>query len=104
MEPIEKEPSSEAPTPARLAHGLPDPGPGSLRRPELDWLLTRYSEGALSWREVSDSTDLAYGEVLVELGKRNLAQPRVSPKRRPEQDALFECALRGANCEAGRHG
>ena len=95
MEPIDNEPSSEAPTPARRTRALPDPGPGSLRRLQLDQLLALYSEGALSWRALSDSTDLAYGEVLVELGKRNLALPRVSPERRPEQDALFERALRG---------
>ena len=95
MEPIENEPPSEAPSPARLTHVVPDPDLGARKRHQLDQPLALYSEGALSWRELSDSTGLAYGEVLVELGKRKLALPRVSPERRPEQDALFERALRG---------
>lgn len=71
------------------------PAPRSRNRLQLDELLTLFANGKLTWRELSRSTDLAYGEVLVELGKRGLALPRVSPKRRPEQDALFERALRG---------
>lgn len=62
---------------------------------QLELLLGLYAKGSVTWRELSRSTGLAYGEVLVELGKRGLSLPLVAPKRRPEQEALFERALRG---------
>jgi hypothetical protein len=93
MEPIENLPS-DVPTPAELTH-VPEDSVRSQNRPPIDQVLASYAAGALSWREISDSTGLAYGEVLVELGKRNLALPRVFPESRPVQDALFERALRG---------
>jgi hypothetical protein len=62
----------------------------------FDLLLARYAGGTMNWRELSCATGRAFGEVLVELGRRNLALPRVSPKRTPGQDSLLERALRGA--------
>lgn len=56
----------------------------------------QYAGGTLTWRELSCLTGLAFGEILVELGKRNLALPHVSPKRTPAQDSFLERALRGA--------
>jgi len=61
----------------------------------LDLLLARYAGGSLTSRELSCVRGLAFGEILVELGKRNLALPRVSPKRTPALDSLLERALRG---------
>ncbi|SCK11243.1 hypothetical protein VAR608DRAFT_0558 [Variovorax sp. HW608] len=69
--------------------------PESHNRLQLARLLELYAKGSLTWRELSRLTGLAYGEILIELGKRRLALPRVAPKRRPVQDALFERALRG---------
>lgn len=67
---------------------------GNLSK-EHEQLLELYSGGVLGWRQFRCSTGLAFGEVLVELGKRGLALPRVTPERRPEQDALLERALGG---------
>ena len=78
-----------------LTPAAPSAGAASQNRLQLELLLGLYAKGTLTWRELSRSTGLAYGEVLIELGKRGLALPRVSPKRRPEQDALFERALSG---------
>lgn len=78
-----------------LTPAAPNAGAASQNRLQVELLLGLYAKGTLTWRELSRSTGLAYGEVLIELGKRGLALPRVSPKRRPEQDALFERALRG---------
>ncbi|WP_431273197.1 type II toxin-antitoxin system prevent-host-death family antitoxin [Variovorax ureilyticus] len=78
-----------------LTPAAPPAGGESRNRLHLELLLGLYAKGSLTWRELSRSTGLAYGEVLVELGSRGLAPPRVSPKRRPEQDALFERMLRG---------
>jgi hypothetical protein len=69
--------------------------PESDDRRQLALRLELYAKGSLTWRELSRSTGLAYGEILIELGKHGLALPRVAPKRRPAQDALFERALRG---------
>lgn len=79
-----------------LTAAAPSAGAESQNRLQLELLLGSYAKGTLTWAELSRATGLAYGEVLVELGRRGLALPRVSPKRRPEQDALFERALRGA--------
>ncbi|MFZ3120499.1 MAG: type II toxin-antitoxin system prevent-host-death family antitoxin [Variovorax sp.] len=78
-----------------LAPVAPAAGAESQNSLQLELLLGLYAKGSVTWRELSRSTGLAYGEVLVELGRRGLSLPRVSPKRRPEQDALFERALRG---------
>ncbi|OUM00102.1 type II toxin-antitoxin system Phd/YefM family antitoxin [Variovorax sp. JS1663] len=73
----------------------PSAGAESQNRLQLELILGLYAKGTVTWAELARSTGLAYGEVLVELGKRGLPLPRVSPKRRPEQDALFEQALSG---------
>lgn len=78
-----------------LTPAAPPAGAEAQNRLQLELLLGLYAKGSLTWRELSRSTGLAYGEVLVELGRRGLALPRVRPKRRPEQDALFERMLRG---------
>lgn len=62
---------------------------------KLDELVRLYAMGNLSWVDLASSTGLAYGDVLIELGKRGLAVPRGVPNRRPAQDALFERALGG---------
>ena len=61
----------------------------------LDKLIELYAAGSMTGAELESTTGLAFGEVLVELGKRGLALPRVSPDRRPDQDALFERAVGG---------
>lgn len=48
---------------------------------KLDMLLARYASGTMTSRELAGATGLAFGEILVELGKRNLALPRVSAQR-----------------------
>ena len=62
---------------------------------QLDLLLAQYAGGTLTSRELSHATGLAFGEILVELGKRNLPLPRVCAERTPAQDSLLERALRG---------
>ena len=62
----------------------------------LDLLLARYAGGNLTSRELSCAAGLAFGQILVELGKRYLALPRVSPQRTAAQDSVLERALRGA--------
>ena len=63
---------------------------------QLDLLLAQYAGGTATSRDVSCATGLSFGEILVELGKRGLALPRVAPQRAPAQDSLLERALRGA--------
>jgi hypothetical protein len=74
-----------------------DLGDHSSQNPsQLDLLLAQYAGGTLTSRELWCATGLAFGEILLELGKRGLALPRVSPKRPPAQDSFLERALRGA--------
>lgn len=81
----------------RAVGSLTATGPGAgaetQNRLQLARIVGLFATGAMTWGELAHSTGLAYGEVFVELGKRGLAPPRVSPKRRPEQDALFGRAL-----------
>lgn len=64
---------------------------------DVDQILDQYAKGDATWRELAHLTGLAYGEVLIELAKRGLAPPRVTPERRPAQDALFERSLGGGH-------
>lgn len=78
-----------------MSYELLEPQP-SESPSKLDMLLARYASGTMTWRELAGATGLAFGEILVELGKRNLALPRVSAQRTPAQDSLLERALRGS--------
>ncbi|MDN8617997.1 hypothetical protein [Variovorax ginsengisoli] len=77
-----------------MANELLEPHPSQNPSP-LDLLVARYAGGTMTSRELSSATGLTFGEILVELGKRNLALPRVSAERTPAQDSLLERALRG---------
>ncbi|WP_198161345.1 hypothetical protein [Variovorax sp. WDL1] len=76
-------------TTSRMSNESQEPHPS-----QLDLLLAQYAGGTMTSRELSCATGLAFGEILVELGKRNLALPRVSAERTPAQDSLLERALR----------
>lgn len=76
-----------------MSNELPEPQPVS-NPSQLDQLLAQYAGGTVTSRELSCATGLSVGEILVELGKRDLALPRVAPQRTPAQDALLERALR----------
>ena len=56
-------------------------------------LATAYSKGLVSWPQISEETGVSYGDLLVELGRKHLQIPRVTPKNRPEQIALFHHIL-----------
>jgi hypothetical protein len=45
--------------------------------PLIDELMKAYSSGAITHRELEDQTDLWFGDVLGELGKRGLPLPRI---------------------------
>ncbi|MGJ7512601.1 hypothetical protein [Variovorax sp. GT1P44] len=62
---------------------------------QLNLLLAPYTGGTMTSRQLSCATRLAFREILVELGKRNLALPGVSAERTPAQDSLLDRALRG---------
>lgn len=68
---------------------LPDAG-------RLAVLAGLYAEGKATWREIADETGAAFGDVLLELARRGLQLPVVTPEKRPEQLALFKAVLRQA--------
>jgi prevent-host-death family protein len=59
----------------------------------LTELAAMYAAGKVAWREIAAETGVAFGDLLVELGRQNLHLPRVTPTKRPEQVALFHAIL-----------
>lgn len=59
-------------------------------------MAVAYSKGLLSWPQIAEETGISYGDLLLELGLNNLQIPKVTPKKRPEQLALFNKILDSA--------
>lgn len=57
----------------------------------LDEALTEYSAGKISRHELESRTGLWFGDVLLEMAKRNLQLPRFNPFERysPQQKAIY---------------
>lgn len=63
-------------------------------------LVKAYSEGFVTWNEISQQTGASYGELLIGLGLRNLPIPKISATRSPAQDAFFNRVLDDAAATA----
>ena len=63
----------------------------------LATLAALYSAGKMAWRQIADETGASFGDVLLELAKRDLPLPRVTAEKRPEQLAHFKAVLRRAS-------
>jgi hypothetical protein len=64
-----------------------------IRLPELARL---YAAGKIAWREIASEADIAFGDLLVELGRQELQLPRVVAPKTPEQLAMFRGILERA--------
>jgi prevent-host-death family protein len=74
--------------------------PQQTRAPDAGRLATLaelYSAGKVAWRQIADETGASFGDVLLELAKRDLPLPRVTAEKRPEQLAYFKDVLRRAS-------
>jgi antitoxin (DNA-binding transcriptional repressor) of toxin-antitoxin stability system len=65
----------------------------TLDRSRIASFAIAYSKGLVSWPQISEETGASYGDVLIELGLKNLQIPKVTPKKRPEQLAFFHHIL-----------
>jgi prevent-host-death family protein len=72
----------------------------SVDRGRIAVLAIAYSKGLISWPQIAEETGASYGDVLIALGLNNLRVPKVTPKNRPEQIALFHCILDLASTES----
>ncbi len=63
-------------------------------------LVKAYSEGFVTWHEISQQTGASYGELLIRLGLRNLPIPKISAIRSPSQDSFFNRILDDAAATA----
>ena len=59
-------------------------------------LARLYAAGKVTWREIASETDVAFGDLLVELARQDLRLPRVMPSKRPEQLAMLNAILQSA--------
>ena len=77
-----------------------------MDRGRIAALVIAYSKGMISWPQIAEETGASYGDLLIELGIRNLQLPKVTPKNRPEQIALFhqilDVAAAKSNGQRGR--
>jgi len=65
----------------------------AVDRGRIAALAIAYSMGHISWPQISEETGASYGELLIELGLKNLQIPKVTSKKRPEQIAIFNHIL-----------
>jgi hypothetical protein len=65
----------------------------AVDRGRIAALAIAYSKGLISWPQIAEETEASYGDLLVALGLDNLQIPKVTPKNRPEQIALFDQIL-----------
>lgn len=72
----------------------------SVDRGRIAALAIAYSKGLISWPQIAEETGASYGDVLIALGLNNLRVPKVTPKNRPEQIALFHWILDLASTES----
>lgn len=54
-------------------------------RNQLAELASAYSDGAITWAEISEKTGASYGELLIELGLKELKIPQVKSAKTPGQ-------------------
>jgi antitoxin (DNA-binding transcriptional repressor) of toxin-antitoxin stability system len=71
----------------------PGPGVGTSRLPAL---ATLYAAGKVTWRDIANETGIAFGDLLLELGRQGLELPQVRAERTPAQERLFRSMLRKA--------
>jgi prevent-host-death family protein len=74
--------------------------PQQTRGPDAGRLATLaalYSAGKVAWRQIADETGASFGDVLLELAKRDLPLPRVTAEKRPAQLAHLKAVLRQAS-------
>ncbi len=71
-------------------------------RRQVAALAIAYSKGLISWPQISEETGASYGELLIEMGLKNLQIPKVTAKNRPEQIATFHRILESA-AKSGRN-
>jgi prevent-host-death family protein len=65
----------------------------TVDRSRIAALAIAYSKGLISWPQIAEETGASYGDLLVELGLKNLQIPKVTPKNRPEKIAFFHHIL-----------
>jgi antitoxin (DNA-binding transcriptional repressor) of toxin-antitoxin stability system len=68
----------------------------TVDRSRMAALAVAYSKGLIAWPQIAEETGASYGDLLVELGIRNLQIPKFTPKNRPEQVAFFHRILDSA--------
>lgn len=73
----------------------------AVDRSRIAALAIAYSKGLISWPQIAEETGASYGELLIELGLKNLQIPKVTPKNRPEQIANFHRILDLAAAQSG---
>ena len=73
----------------------------AVDRSRIAALALAYSKGLISWPQIAEETGASYGELLIELGLKNLQIPKVKPKNRPEQMAIFNRILDLAAAKTG---
>ncbi len=59
-------------------------------------LATAYSRGLVTWAQIAEETGASYGDLLLALGLNHQQIPKVKPKNRPEQLAVFHRILDAA--------
>ena len=69
------------------------PAAQTVDRSRISALAIAYSKGLISWPQIAEETGASYGDLLIELGLKNLQIPKVSPKNSPQQIALFHHIL-----------
>jgi hypothetical protein len=68
----------------------------AIDRSRIATLAVAYSKGLISWPQIAEETGASYGDLLIALGVKNLQIPKVTPKNRPEQVAVFNRILDSA--------
>lgn len=71
-------------------------------RSRISELATAYSQGLISWPQITEETGASYGELLVEMGLKNLQIPKATSQNRPAQIALFHRILDLAAADSKR--
>ena len=74
----------------------------NVDRSRMSSLAIAYSKGLITWPQIAEETGASYGDLLLELGRKNLAIPKITAKKNSEQIALFNRILDSAAAEAKR--
>jgi hypothetical protein len=74
----------------------------AVDRSRVAALAIAYSKGLISWPQIAEETGASYGDLLIELGLKNLRIPAVTPKKSQEQIDLFHQILDSAALKSNR--